>query len=76
MTRECQLKTQDFRVDAGRPPGGAGAWGLVSRNFCLRHAFQVRIRADGGDVTMKQIFPVFLALIPLAAVVGACVTCP
>jgi hypothetical protein len=25
---------------------------------------------------MKQIFPVILALIPLAAVVGACVTCP
>jgi len=25
---------------------------------------------------MKQIFPVVLALIPLAAVVSACVTCP
>jgi hypothetical protein len=27
-------------------------------------------------VAMKQLFPVFLALIPLAAVVSACVTCP
>jgi predicted branched-subunit amino acid permease len=26
--------------------------------------------------TMKQILPIVLALIPLAAVVGACVTCP
>jgi hypothetical protein len=25
---------------------------------------------------MKQMFPVVLALIPLAAVIGACVTCP
>ena len=25
---------------------------------------------------MKQIFPVVLALIPLAAVVGACISCP
>jgi len=25
---------------------------------------------------MKQIFPVVMALIPLAAVVGACITCP
>jgi len=25
---------------------------------------------------MKQIFPIVLALIPLAAVVGACVACP
>jgi hypothetical protein len=28
------------------------------------------------DPMMKQIFPVVLALIPLAAVVSACVTCP
>jgi hypothetical protein len=28
------------------------------------------------DLMMKQIFPVVLALIPLAAVVSACVTCP
>jgi hypothetical protein len=27
-------------------------------------------------IVMKQIVPLVLALIPLAAVVGACVTCP
>jgi hypothetical protein len=42
-------------------------------------------RIEGADrpstsslrrLAMKQIFPIVLALIPLAAVVGACVTCP
>ena len=27
-------------------------------------------------VAMKNIFPLVLSLIPLAAVVGACITCP
>lgn len=31
---------------------------------------------DEIGAAMKQIFPIVLALIPLAAVVGACVTCP
>ncbi|WP_199035909.1 hypothetical protein [Sphingomonas mollis] len=47
-----------------------------------RETFQPSPHYSGQDQPfvirwiMKQILPVFLALIPLAAVIGACVTCP
>jgi hypothetical protein len=37
----------------------------------------VRNRSSQAQVVdVKQIFPVIMALIPLAAVIGACMTCP
>lgn len=51
---------------------------FVQRGATFRSAghFQRRTATQSKVVAMKQLFPVVLALIPLAAVIGACVTCP
>ncbi len=51
----------------------------LSIPFTKRQLFRDRRIEDAkshGTPFMKQIVPLVLALIPLAAVVGACVTCP
>lgn len=46
-----------------------------SETFC-RGAHSRRMNRTGSEMAMKQILPLVLALIPLAAVVGACVAVP
>ncbi len=47
----------------------------LAETFASRAHFQVK-SSKRSDLIMKHIVPLFLALIPLVAVVGACVAVP
>jgi len=58
----------------GRPDEPVSIVHLVET---FREAAHLMAKSNRFDrVAMKNIFPLVLSLIPLAAVVGACITCP
>jgi hypothetical protein len=71
-------RTALFLDTRHREPGIAviplrrGLYSPATFRVGVHFSWQISIKV----CVMKQIFPVILALIPLAAVLGACVTCP